>query len=140
MATPDMADLNREVIESFRAGETLPPGMHRSRLLLLTTTGARTGRERTTPMMMIPDGDRLLVVASNAGNPRTPDWYANLVAHPHVVVEAGDERYDATATPLAGEDRDRAWARVLEVARFFARDQERAGRELPVVALERTGG
>jgi deazaflavin-dependent oxidoreductase (nitroreductase family) len=136
MADPDMAEVNRNVVARFRAGGEIP-GMHRDRLLLLTTTGARSGSEHTTPMMVVPDGDRWLVVASNNGNPRTPDWYANLVAHPDVAVEVGDERVPATARPLAGEDRDLAWARVLEVAPFFAEHQVRAGRRLPVVALTR---
>lgn len=134
-----MAEINRNVIETVRAGGE-PPGMNRDRLLLLTTTGARTGRERTTPMMVVPDGERWLVLASNAGNPRTPDWYANLVAHPDVVVEVGDERLDATATPLEGEERGRAWTHVLEVAPFFAKHQEQAGRQIPVVALTRRTG
>lgn len=66
-------------------------------ILLLTTTGAKSGQRRTTPMMCIPDGDRLLVIASNAGAPRHPDWYRNLVAHPDVAVELGKETFDATA-------------------------------------------
>lgn len=135
-----MREVNRQVIEAFRTGGELPPGMHRDRLLLLTTRGARTGRERTTPMMVVPQDDRLLVLASNAGSPRTPDWYANLVAHPQVAVEVGDERFPATATTLTGEERERAWARVLEMAPFFADHQEQAHRQLPVVALVRADG
>jgi deazaflavin-dependent oxidoreductase (nitroreductase family) len=111
--------------------------MHRERLLLLTTTGARTGRAHTTPVMKVPQGDRLLVLASNSGSPRTPDWYANLVAHPHVVVEVDDERYPATATTLTGEERERAWEHVMTVAPFFAAHQEQAHRQIPVVALTR---
>ena len=72
----DMKEINRQVIEQFRAGGKIT-GMQRERLVLLTTVGARTGQKRTTPMMFHRDGDRLLVIASNAGAPRHPDWYRN---------------------------------------------------------------
>src|SRR6266699_3503304 len=76
----DQNDYNRRVIEEFRADRGKPGGRWEGRpLLLLTTTGARSGQPRTTPMMYIPDGDRLLVIASNAGAPAHPDWYRNLV-------------------------------------------------------------
>ena len=84
------------------------------------------------------DGDRLLVYASAAGAPDHPDWYENLVANPEVVVEVGDERFDARATPLEGEDPDRAYAAQSERLPQFAEYQEQAtGRTIPVVALTR---
>src|SRR4051794_31361565 len=102
----DVREINRRGIEQFRAGGEIE-GMHRDRLVLLTTVGARTGQRRTTPMMFHRDGDRLYVIASNIGAPEHPDWYRNLVADPRVTVEVGDERYEATATPLAGDERTR---------------------------------
>ena len=95
----DVREVNKRVVEQFRAGGEID-GMHRERLLLLTTTGRRTGEPRTTPMMFHRDGDRVLVIASNIGAPRHPDWYLNLVAHPEVTVEVGDE--SGTARPARG--------------------------------------
>jgi len=103
----DMQAHNRALIEEFRANGRV---LGKRPLLLLTTTGARSGTLRTTPMMFIPDGDRRLVVASNAGAPRHPDWFHNLVAHPEVVVEADGEEYPATAVVPEGEERDRLFA------------------------------
>jgi deazaflavin-dependent oxidoreductase (nitroreductase family) len=111
--------------------------MTRARLVLLTTTGARTGQRRTTPVMFHRDGARLLVIASNAGAPQAPDWYRNLVARPQVTVEAGEETYDARAEPLTGEERDRVWAMLKEACPFFAEHEITAGRTIPVVALSR---
>jgi deazaflavin-dependent oxidoreductase (nitroreductase family) len=132
----EMSEINRRVIEQFRAGGPVD-GMTRDRLVLLTTTGARTGQRRTTPMMFHRDGGRLLVIASNAGAPRDPDWYRNLVAHPRVTVEVGEETYDAQAEPLSGAERDQAWAMLKETYPFFAEHEVTAGREIPVVALTR---
>jgi deazaflavin-dependent oxidoreductase (nitroreductase family) len=133
----DVKQINRTVIERFRSGGELPQGMHRERLVLLTTSGARTGREHTTPMMFHPDGDRLLVIASNMGAARHPDWYRNLAANPHVTVEVGDERYDAVATELAGEERERVWTMLKEAYPFFADHEAGTERQIPVVALVR---
>lgn len=132
----DMAETNRRVIERFRAGGEID-GMHRDRLLLLTTTGVRTGTAHTTPMMFHRDGDRLLVIAANAGATRDPDWYRNLVANPEVTVEIGTESYPATAVPTTGTDRDRTWAEIKQRYPFFADHERRAGRTIPVVALRR---
>jgi deazaflavin-dependent oxidoreductase (nitroreductase family) len=132
-----MREINRTVVEAFRSGGELPRGMHHDRLVLLTTKGARTGREHTTPMMFHADGDRLLVIASNAGAPRHPDWYRNLVADPHVTVEVGETRYEAVAAPLAGEDRERTWTMLKRAYPFLADHEKQAAREIPVVALTR---
>ena len=132
----DIKETNRRVIEQFRAGGEIV-GMHRERLLLLTTTGARTGQSRTTPMMFQRDGDRLLVIASNMGATAHPDWFHNLVAHPDVTVEVGTETYAAVATPTAGADRDRAWAAIKQANPFFTDHEAKTDREIPVVALTR---
>ena len=104
---------------------------------MLTTTGRKSGRAHTTPMVFTPGDDRLLVYASKAGAPKHPDWYLNLVADPHVVVEVGSERYDAIATPLEGEERDREFALQAERVPTFAEYQEKTDRVIPVVALRR---
>ena len=132
----DIKETNRRVIEQFRAGGEIE-GMHRDRLVLLTTVGARTGLPRTTPMMFRRDGDRLLVIASNMGAPRHPDWYRNLTANPRVTVEVGDETYEATATATEGADRARVWAMLKQEYPFFADHEAATERTIPVVALTR---
>ena len=132
----DIKQINARVIEQFRAGGPIE-GMNRDGLLLLTTTGAKTGRTRTTPMMFHRDGERLLVIASNIGAPAHPDWFVNLVARPQVVVEVGAERFEATAVPLAGSDRERLWTMLKETYPFFAEHEAKTSRDIPVVALTR---
>jgi deazaflavin-dependent oxidoreductase (nitroreductase family) len=130
----DIQAYNRKLIEEFRANGG---SLGERQLLLLTTTGARTGQQRTTPMMYVPDGDRLLVFASNAGAAKHPDWYANVVANPEVTVEVRGEKYQATAVVTAGEERDRLFAETAAQYPFFADHQARIARKIPVVALER---
>jgi deazaflavin-dependent oxidoreductase (nitroreductase family) len=132
----DMLAHNRQVIADFRANGGVEPGRH---LLLLTTTGARTGEERTSPMMYVPDGDRILVIASNAGAPELPNWYHNLVAHPDVTVEVTGDTYPARAVVTAGAERERVWAEITRQYPFFLDHQAKVTRTIPVVALERAG-
>jgi deazaflavin-dependent oxidoreductase (nitroreductase family) len=134
----DTNDWNRQTIETFRANKGTVGGM--GDLLLLTTTGAKSGQRRTIPVMYLPDGDRLLIFASKAGAPTNPDWYHNLLAHPEVTIEVGPETYDATATELHGEERDRFFARQAEVAPQFGEYQKNISRKIPVIALERSKG
>ena len=133
----DIKQVNRTTIDQFRAGGAID-GMHRELILLLTTVGARTGRRHTAPMMFIRDADHLLVVASNMGAPKHPDWYLNLAAHPEVTVEIGDEKYQALARALVGSDYERAWSMIKQSYSFFADHERTAARTIPVVALERT--
>ena len=134
----DQNDYNRKLIEDFRASRiTSDQPMGGRPLVLLTTTGARSGQHRTTPMMYIRDGERMLVIASNAGAPRHPDWFYNLVAHPIVTVEVGAETYDATASVLEGPERQRLWDWIAQQYPFFAEHQAKVTRQIPVVALER---
>lgn len=136
-----MNDWNRQTIEAFRANGGKVGGMWEGRpLLLLTTTGARSGQRYTHPVMYLPDGDRLLVFASKGGAPTNPDWYHNLLAHPEVTVEVGTETYEATATPVTAEERDRLFARQAELYPQFGQYQARATRKIPVIALERRKG
>ena len=131
-------DYNQRLIEEFRADRSSNGQAFKGRpLLLLTTTGARSGQRRTTPMMYVPDGERLLVIASNAGAPKHPAWYYNLAAHPQVTVEVGREIYDATAIVTEGAERQQLWGRIVEQYPFFADHQGKVTRQIPVVALER---
>ncbi len=133
-----MSDYNERIIEEFRANGGTVGGTWEGRdLLLLTTTGRKSGRSHTTPMVYTRDVDRLLVYASKGGAPTHPDWYLNLVADPHVVVEVGSERYDAIATPLEGEERDRKFAQQVERRPQFGEYQQQTTRVIPVVALRR---
>lgn len=132
----DYRETNRRVIEQFRAGGPIE-GMHRERLLLLTTVGARSGRPYTTPMMFHRHGERLLVIASNMGASKHPDWYLNLAANPQVTVETGDETFEATATPTEGAQRDELWSQIKAAYPFFADHESQTDRAIPVVALDR---
>ncbi|MBX6383421.1 MAG: nitroreductase family deazaflavin-dependent oxidoreductase [Microbispora sp.] len=137
-----MSEWNDKIIEEFRANAGKVGGPFEGvSLLLLTTTGAKTGAARTNPVSYLRDGDRLLVFASYAGAPRHPDWYHNLLANPTVTVEVGDgtaiETFTATAVPLEGEERDRMYARQAELVPVFAEYQKKTSRVIPVIALYR---
>jgi deazaflavin-dependent oxidoreductase (nitroreductase family) len=133
-----VSDYNERIIEEFRGNAGKVGGTWEGRdLLLLTTKGRKTGREYTTPIVFSRDGDRLLVYASQGGAPTHPDWYLNLEQDPRVVVEVGPERYEAIATPLEGEERDREFAAQAARVHAFAEYQEKTSRIIPVVALTR---
>ena len=100
-----MNDFNRGIIDEFHANDGKVGGPFAGApILLLITTGAKSGQLRTHPVVYLPDGDRVLVFASKGGAPTNPDWYHNLVANPKATVEVGTERYDVKATVLEGED------------------------------------
>lgn len=130
-------DFNQQVIEEFRANAGQVGGYFEgARLLLLTTTGARSGKRHTTPVGYYPDGGgRVLVIASAGGAPQHPAWFHNLVAHPHVTVETGVFTYEAEAEVLAGATRDKAFARAVEADSGWAEYQAKTTRVIPVVAL-----
>jgi deazaflavin-dependent oxidoreductase (nitroreductase family) len=133
----DYKDYNHQLIEEFRADRSKFEGPGSRPLLLLTTTGAKSGKRHTTPMMYIPDGDRLLVIASNIGAPKHTDWYYNLVAHPEVTVEVGTKTYDATAIVTQGAERQQLWTRIVAQYPFFADHQAKTTRQIPIIALTR---
>jgi deazaflavin-dependent oxidoreductase (nitroreductase family) len=133
----DIRAMNGRVIEQYRAGSQVD-GMHRERLILLTTTGAKSGQPHTTPLMFHPDGDRILIIASNAGAARHPDWFENLLRDPEVTVEAPDGSYRAAASVLTGAEHDEQWSRLTKEFAFLSEHEARAkGRVIPVVALAR---
>jgi deazaflavin-dependent oxidoreductase (nitroreductase family) len=135
---PDQHAYNQELIEAFRANRGKTDGPLAARhLLLLTTIGARSGQARTSPLMYIPDGDRLLVLASNFGAPKHPDWYHNLLVHPSVTVEVGSQTYRATAATLLGPEREQTWARIVERYPSLAQLQATTRRQIPIVTLQR---
>lgn len=133
-----MNDWNSQIIEEFRANEGKVGGPFEGRtLLLLTTTGAKSGQQRTTPLVYLADGDRLMIFASKGGAPTNPDWYHNLVAHPDATVEVGTETFDVTASVLTGEERDRIYAKQAKLVPWFADYEKKTTRKIPVVALKR---
>ncbi len=133
-----MPDWNDKIIEEFRANEGRVGGNFAGApLLLLHTTGRRSGEERVNPMMYLADGDRLLVFGSKGGAPTNPDWYHNLLSNPDVTVETGIETFPARATVLTGEERDRFFAEQARRYPGFAEYERRTTRVIPVIALER---
>jgi deazaflavin-dependent oxidoreductase (nitroreductase family) len=134
-------DFNQQIIEEFRANSGRVGGpFEGARLLLLTTTGARSGARHTTPVGYLPDGNRILVIASAGGAPSNPDWFHNLVAHPRVTVEDGTFTYDALAAVLEGAERDRLFARAVEFEPGWGAHQTKTTRTIPVVALREIPG
>jgi deazaflavin-dependent oxidoreductase (nitroreductase family) len=133
-------DFNRNLIAEFRAGEGKVSGAFEGApLLLLTTTGAKTGRKHTTPLVFQQDGDRILVFGSKGGAPSHPAWYHNLVANPAVTVELPGETFEARAATIAGAERDRIWNAQKELMPGFAEYEAKTERQIPVIVLERVG-
>jgi len=138
----NLKELNRQIIEEFHANASKVGGRFEGQLLLLlTTTGARSGQRHTIPLVYMPDGDRLIILASKNGAPTNPDWYHNLVAHPEVTVEVGSgngtEFFEAIATVITGEERGQLFAKQVRMFPLFAELQTKTSRLLPVIALER---
>jgi len=138
--TQDFGDFNRQLIEAFRAsgghGELGP--VHFENLVLLTTTGRRSGQPRTVPLGSAKDDEgRLLLFASNMGAPRHPDWYLNLETGPRVHVEVTGAEWDTDAEILSGAERDDAYRRWVEMAPHVAGHEEQAGRTIPMVRISR---
>jgi deazaflavin-dependent oxidoreductase (nitroreductase family) len=135
---PTMNDFNASIIAEFHANQGVVGGHFAGHpVLLLTTTGAKSGRRFTLPLVYLPGGERLTIFASKAGAPTNPDWYHNLVANSTVTVEAGTEKYEATATVIMGDERDQLYARQVERMPQFGEYEKKTTRLIPVIALER---
>jgi len=136
----DFNEWNKAIIKEFREnGGAVGGQFEGAPLLILHTTGAKSGKERVNPLMYLPDGGRTIIFASKAGMPTNPDWYYNLVANPTVKVEVGTESYDATAKILEGDERERVWTQQKQQFPQFAEYEAGTGRTIPVIALERAG-
>ena len=132
-----MSDYNAQIIEEFRANEGKVGGPFAGApMLLLHTTGARTGADRVNPVVHGRDGDNLVIFASKAGAPTNPDWFHNLVANPDVTAEVGTETRTFRARVAEGEERDRLWSRQKELMPGFADYEAKTIRQIPVVVLE----
>jgi len=135
----DMKDFNQAVIEEFRANHgKVGGGFEGMPMVLLTTTGAKSGLSRTNPLAALVDGDHLYVIASKAGAPTHPDWYHNVLATPEVEVEFGDETFAATAVPVSREERDRLYALQVQRVPGFGDYEKSTDRVIPVVELVRS--
>lgn len=133
-----MSDFNTQVIEEFRGNEgKVGGGFNGAPMVLLTTTGAKSGKRTTTPLVYLKEGDRVYIFASMAGAPTNPAWYHNLVANPRVSVEIGAESYEADAQVIAGDERDRLFAAQVAVMPGFGEYQAKTTRVIPVVELRR---
>jgi deazaflavin-dependent oxidoreductase (nitroreductase family) len=132
----DRLEFNRQVIDEFRtnAGKVSGP-FEGAPMLLLTTTGAKTGRRLTSPLVYSKDGDDIIVIASKAGAPTNPDWFHNLKANPEVTVEVGTDEFEARAEITEGDERQRLFDAQAELMPNFKEYEAGTDRVIPVVRL-----
>ena len=133
-----MSDMNKQIIEEFRANDGKVGGYFANNtLLLLHTTGAKSGKERINPLATFEAGDRLVVLASKGGAPSNPDWYYNVVANPEVSVEYGTEAFQARATVTSEPERSELFEKMVSKMPGFGEYAEKTTRVMPVVTLTR---
>ncbi|HEY5251871.1 MAG TPA: nitroreductase family deazaflavin-dependent oxidoreductase [Acidimicrobiales bacterium] len=134
----DMNDFNTPIIEEFRANAGKVGGnFEGAPILLLHSTGAKSGKERVNPMMYRKAGDDIAVFASKAGAPTNPDWYHNLVAHPEATAEIGTDTVSMVARVTKGDERTEIWEAQKKEFPGFADYETKTTREIPVVILKR---
>ena len=132
-----MSDFNTKVMEEFRANGGNVEMFKGIPLLILHHTGAKSGKRYAMPLAYLPDGERMVIFASNAGAEKHPGWYHNLVANADVQVELGSgETRDAKAVVVQGAERKRLYDAQVERVPVFGDYREKAPREIPVIALE----
>jgi deazaflavin-dependent oxidoreductase (nitroreductase family) len=133
-----MTEFNRKIMEEFHANGGKVGGQFAGApMLLLTTTGAKTGRSFTTPLVYSKDGDRFVIIASKAGAPTNPAWYHNLLAHPTVTVEIGTDSFQVKATPAKGDERERLFNQQAKAMPAFDEYRKKTTRQIPVIILDR---
>jgi deazaflavin-dependent oxidoreductase (nitroreductase family) len=139
MSTDDEQLFGAEHVRVYRetGGERGYTWKRGTEILLLTTTGRKSGEERTTPLIHRTDGDRWIVVASKGGTPEHPDWYLNIQEDPEIEIQVKDEVIPVRASTVEGEDRERLWKQMTEVWPDYDDYQSNTDREIPIVALER---
>jgi len=136
----ELNDYNKQIIEEFRTkGGKVGGRFAGAPMLLLHTIGAKSGEPRVNPMVYQADGDKLVVFASFAGNPKHPAWYHNLVAGGPASVEVGAETFPVKARVTEGPERETYWAKQKQDIPRFAEYEQVTGRQIPVVVLERAG-
>ena len=132
-----VSDGNRGVVDEFRASGGEVAGFEGQPLLLLHTTGAKSGTRYVNPVAYLAVGDDFAVFGSRGGSPVNPGWYHNLLAHPDTVVEVGTESIPVRARVAEGEERERIWEAQKRANANFAAYEEKTTRSIPVVILER---
>jgi deazaflavin-dependent oxidoreductase (nitroreductase family) len=120
-----------------RSGGKIGGKMFGAPVLLLTTTGRKSGRSWTVPVMYQIDGDRWVIIASNGGSAKHPAWWLNLRSQPDASVQIGRETYPVTAAETAGEERERLWRRMADMYKGYDGYARKTTREIPVVVLQR---
>jgi deazaflavin-dependent oxidoreductase (nitroreductase family) len=134
-----MSDWNTSIIEEFRANAGKVGGpFEGAPMLILHTTGAKTGTERMNPLVYQSVGDDVAIFASKGGAPHNPDWFHNLRAHPDATVEIGTETLPVRARVADGDERERIWSRQKQLMPGFADYEAKTTRQIPVIVLERT--
>jgi len=137
---PEMSDFNRKVIDEFRANDGKVGGpFDGAPVLLLTSTGAKSGERRTTPVVYQPDGERMVIFASKAGAAENPAWYHNLRANPTATVEVGTDTVEVEAIVTEGDERERLFSKQKQLMPQFADYEQKTTRQIPVVALTPKG-
>lgn len=136
----EMNDWNQQIIKEFRANDGKVGGQFEGApLLLLHSTGAKSGEERITPVVYLPDADHYVIFASKAGAPTNPDWYHNLRANPGATVEVGTETLTVNARIAESDERERLWTEQKRLMPGFADYEAKTTRTIPVVVLEPSG-
>ncbi len=134
----DFNAFNQALIEEFRTNAGQVTGMFAGApLVLVTTTGAKSGKPRTTPIVYTTDGDNIVIIASKGGAPTHPDWFHNLVANPDVTVELPTEKFAAKARVAEDPERERLFRAQAALMPNFAEYEKATTRKIPVVVLER---
>lgn len=135
----DFNTWNAAITSEFRANNGKVGGRFEGTpLLLLHTTGARSGVERINPLAYTTDGERFIIIASKGGAPTNPDWYYNILANPVVTIEVGSEHFPARATAAEEPERTRLFEQMAAQMPGFADYQRNTSRTIPVIVLERT--
>jgi deazaflavin-dependent oxidoreductase (nitroreductase family) len=133
-----MSDWNKQIIEEFRANDGKVGGPYANNtLLILHTTGAKSGKEHINPLVTFEDDDRLVVVASKGGAPSHPDWYYNLLANPEVTVEYGTKEFRARASVASEQERTKLYEKMESRLAAFTEYKQKTNRVIPVVTLTR---
>lgn len=133
-----MTEFNQKVVDEFRGnGGKVGGAFAGAPMIIVTHTGAKSGKVHTTPLVYSLDGDRFVIIASKAGAPTNPAWYYNLIAHPEVTVEVGAERFTARAVEVRGAERDRLFDAQARLMPQFNEYKKNTTRTIPVFTLER---
>jgi len=133
-----VSDWNTQIIEEFRAnGGRVGGRFEGGTLLLIHHRGARSGVERVNPVAYLPDGDRMVIVASAGGADHNPAWYHNLKANPRTTAEVGTETVPVEVTEIVGDDYDDTWARLVAAMPGFGDYRTKTSRRIPLLAVTR---